>query len=153
MKRKAGYSEDGRGLLLVRSGVGRAIVLSAIGLVGACNPLESKDARTWSESTAAPAEFRFWAEAKLAIELPAGREEFLAYARSSGGEFVVTGEGQEAGVPAPHPRPGSLCVKTDKAILVYFDSPNEKVGPRYVAYLGNGQIVECIEPQFEYAVY
>jgi hypothetical protein len=124
-----------------------ASVLS--GTLVSCGDADVLMKKKWSGSLAAPATFEFWRGSGQTIDLPAPRERFLSVVSTVGGQYYVKGEGNEF-PSAPRPWQGSPCKATDRVIVVVFPIDGG-IGPYYVAYLNDADIVECVEKQFAYA--
>jgi hypothetical protein len=119
------------------------------GALASCGDAGVVTKKKWSASIAAPAKFEFWRGSGQLIDLPAPRERFLSVVSAAGGQYYMKGEGSEF-PSAPRPWQGSPCKETKRVIVVVFPIDNG-VGPYYVAYVNDADLVECVEKQFAYA--
>lgn len=124
------------------------LLLLAMSLASCGNSVSEK--RTWSQSTAAPYDFEFWLGSGMNFTLPVQRDQFTKVATSLGGKFYVLGEDAAYSVGVPAPRKGSPCIKTARAIIVDFPQVQPREMPNYVAYMDEGNLIQCVEKRFSY---
>ena len=108
------------------------------------------DQRLWSNSTAVPEEFEFWAGSGKAVRLPVHKDRFTKIVMSLGGKFYITGQGNAQSLSPPFPNDRSPCEMTSRAIVIDFDSTQAGETPGYVAYIDSSDMIVCIDKQFSY---
>ena len=120
------------------------------GFLAAAGCTQSSTESLWAKSTTAPSRFVVSAKSDDGVDLPANREDFTRYMTGRGASYYVTGEGKASALSAPPPDPSSPCEKTSK-VAVYSFALEGKYMPRYVAYLGDDDLIRCVEKQFSYS--
>jgi hypothetical protein len=109
------------------------------------------DQQVWSESTAAPSNLEFWVGSGEIIKLPIHKDQFTKIVLSLGGNFYITGQGDARLLSAPPPYRNSPCKMTSSAIVLDFISNRARQTPRYVAYIDQSDMVQCVDKQFSYS--
>lgn len=119
--------------------------------LASCGNRSMSEQKIWAKSTNAPSKMEFWVGSGSLFELPVHKERFIRVISSLGGSYYIVGQGEARSLRSPSPSNSSPCKMMPRAIVLDFPSDRAREIPRYVAYMDESDMIQCVDKQFSYS--